>query len=111
MNIKQMIKSFSIGKKKENIQEVKAHVNVHAMLFGNYVNLDFDISVQSGTTVKKMVKLAYQNGEIEKDHYRYLKKLKPPFAVSLNGNLNESNPDQIISEGDQILIFTPVSGG
>ena len=56
-NIKQMIKFFSIGKKKENTQEVKAHVNVHTMLFGNYVNLDFDISVQSGTTVKKMVKL------------------------------------------------------
>jgi len=106
-----MIKFFSIDKKKANTQEVKVHVNIHAMLFDDYINLDFDISVQSGITVKKMIKVAYQKGEIEKDHYRYLKGLKPPFAVSLNGNINASNSDQIISEGDQIFIFTPFSGG
>ena len=98
-------------KKKTDTQKVKAHVKIHALLFDNYVNLDFDISVQSGTSVRNMVKFAYQKGEIEKDHYRYLKDLKPPFTVSLNGNINESNPDQIISEGDQIFIFTPFSGG
>ena len=81
------------------------------MLFGEYVNRDFDISVPSGTTVRKMLKIALKKGELEKVHYRYIKKLKHPFAVSVNGSIKSDNPDHLISENDKILVFTPISGG
>lgn len=106
-----MINIFNFCKRQGSLDDITVHVNVHVMLFGNYVNKDFDIQVTLGTTVKKMLKSACKKGEIKKEHYRYIKKLKHPFSVAVNGSINTENPMHCLSENDKVLIFTPISGG
>ena len=105
------MKFFNFGHKKRPVDEITVHVNIHAMLFGDYVNRDFDISVPSGINVRKVLKIACEKGSLEKEHYRYIKKLKHPFAVSVNGTIKQENPEHIVCQDDKILVFTPISGG
>ena len=105
------MKFFNFGNKKEQADEITAHVNIHVMLFGDYVNRDFDISVPTGTDVRKMLKIACQKGALEKEHYRYIKKLKHPFAVSVNGTIKPENPRHVIRQDDKTGRFlAPITG-
>ena len=88
-------------------------INIVTFISNEYINDSFQLSAPVGSSLKRLLKMAGQQGKIKKNVYQTLRSLKPPVSLIVNGT-NVENPKKectSLSDGDKIVVFTPLSGG
>ncbi len=101
------------NKNNNNHPLVKVEISIIAMIKDQYVNEVFSISVPKNSSIQELMKKAKEQGMIKKEVYGFVKKLRPPISLIINGeNVTKFKKNKHpLAEGDTITIFTPLSGG
>lgn len=104
---------FLKNKSAHDLPHVNVEISIIALLKDRYINEVFTISVPQDATIKQLLKTARAQDLINKDIFNFVKKLNPPISLIVNGtNISgRQSSKHKISDGDQITIFTPLSGG
>lgn len=102
-----------IFKKKHNTPLIAVDISIIAMMKDQYVNEVFTVSVPQGTSIRKLLKIARAQNLMNRDIFKFVKKLAPPISLIINGTNVAKNKSSkySVAQGDQITIFTPLSGG
>lgn len=104
---------FDFFKKKRHHGNITVEISIVAFISNEYINDSFQLSAPGGSSLKRLLKAARQQGIIKKNVYQVLRGLKPPVSLIVNGT-NVENPKKecaSLSDGDKIVVFTPLSGG
>lgn len=101
------------SKNKNTAPLVNVEVNIIALLKDQYVNEVLTVAVPQGVSIKQLLKIAHSQNLLDKDIFKFVKKLRPPISLIVNGtNVAKNKTSQYsAAKDDQITIFTPLSGG
>ena len=92
---------------------IKVEIRIIVLISDRYVNEIIEVSVPKGSTLKHLLKTAWKQRNLEKNVYDFVRGLKPPLSIILNGTPVEDSDRKTLqlADGDKITLFTPVSGG
>ena len=96
-----------------DLPDMTVEINIVAFISNEYINDSFQLSAPEGSSLKRLLKTARQQGKIKKSVYQTIRNLRPPVSLIVNGD-NIENPNKerpCFSDGDKITVFTPLSGG
>ncbi len=97
---------FGFFKKKRHHGNITVEINIVAFISNEYINDSFQLSAPEGSSLKRLLKTAREQGKIKKNVYWTLRTLKPPVSLIVNGN-NIENPKKesaSYSDGDKITV-------
>jgi sulfur carrier protein ThiS len=109
-----ILRKLPFGKReKPGSADMTVELKVIGLMAGRYVNTIVEVFVPAGSSVKDLLKKAKDSGKIEKDVYRFIKGLKTPLSLMINGqHVSESNRAAVrLADGDKVTVFTALSGG
>ena len=92
-------------------------INVELKVIGvfseQHISVVATLHLPANASVKNLIKTSFLEGKIEKSVYRFIKVVKPPLSLMINGeNVTDPGKEKVIlNDNDQVTIFMPLSGG
>ena len=109
-----ILRKLPFGRRKEpGSAGMTVELKVIGLMAGRYVNVIADVPVPAGSSVRDLIRKAKDSGDIEKDVYRFIKGLKTPLSLMINGRhvSGSKRPSVRLADGDKVTVFTALSGG
>jgi molybdopterin converting factor small subunit len=90
-----------------------AHIRIHLMTSRGMQRADLDLDVGKGIKLKKVLGRLDKNGIVEKGFFRSVLRGRQGITVVLNGERLdlEDNKKREITDGDELAILSPLTGG